>query len=58
MKIRKSLVKYFEDYVATQKVCGDFWKNHWKGQLLMSTAAGLGTYAAIKIVTKLKEKNM
>lgn len=58
MKVRKSLAKYFEDWVATQKVCGDFYKNHWKGQLLMSTAAGLGAYGAIKIVTKIREKNM
>ena len=58
MKVKKSLARYFEDYAATQEVCNEFYKNHWKGQLLMSTAVGLGTYGAIKIFTKIREKNM
>lgn len=58
MKVKKSLAKYFEDYAAAQKVCNEFYMKHWKGQLLMSTVVGLGTYGAIKIVTKIREKNM
>lgn len=52
----EKIEKFFEDYNATQKVCTQFYKEHWLGQLIL-TGGLVGTeLLAFKYVPVIKEK--
>lgn len=47
---------YFKDYVEAQKVCNEFNRKHWKGNLILCTVVGGLTYGILYVCEKHREK--
>ncbi len=54
--MKNSVKNFFEDYVETQAVCTEFYKKHWKGQIILSVSMGLVTFGVLAIPAIIKQK--
>lgn len=47
---------YFKDYAEAQKVCNEFNRKHWKGNLILCTVVWGLTYGVFAVCEKRREK--
>lgn len=47
---------YFKDYAEAQKVCNEFNRKHWKGNLILCTVVWGLIYGVLTVCEKHREK--
>ena len=52
----KAIKNYFKDYAKLQKACNEFDKKHWKGDIILSSMIGVGTFLVFGGTAIIKDK--